>query len=102
MTNQPKLLMTATVDEIMEAFAAVFGDIFRQHLSQLSKPKEDTFLSRDETRKLLNISLVTLHTWTQQGKLPSYKIAGSSKVYYAEKEVRHLITSSRKTIDHEP
>src|SRR5215217_3593714 len=102
MKNHEKLLITASVEEIKEAFAEVFSEAIYKHLSLLSKPKEDTFLSRSETAKLLHVSLVTLHTWTQQRKLPSYKIDGSSKVYYSEKEVRNLIATSKKSIHHEP
>jgi hypothetical protein len=102
MKTTEKLLITATVDEIKEAFADVFSEAIHKHLSLLSKPKEDSFLSRSETAKLLDISIVTLHTWTQLGKLHAHKVEGSSKVYYSEKEVRNLVPSSKRSIHHEP
>jgi hypothetical protein len=101
MKTSEKLLITASVEEVTNALASVFDEIFRHYLTQLSKPKEDTYLSRTETAKLLNISLVTLHTWTNLGKLSAHKVDGSSKVYYSEKDVRNLIVSSRKTVDYE-
>jgi hypothetical protein len=102
MQNTQKLLITASVAEIKEAFAEVFSETFRKHLDLLSKPKEDTYLTREETRRHLKISLVTLHTWTLQGKLHAHKPTGSSKVYYSEKEVLNLIASSKKTVGYEP
>lgn len=101
MKPNEKLLITASVAEIIHALVEAFDESLRKHLSVLHQPKEDAFLSRDEARKLLNISLVTLHTWTQHGKLSAHKIAGSSKVYYSERDVRNLIVSSRKPLCHE-
>ena len=97
-----KLLITASVAEIIHALVEAFDESLCKHLNVLHNPKEATFLSRDETRKRLSISLVTLHTWTKHGKLSAHKIAGSSKVYYSEKEVLNLIPSSKKTVRHEP
>lgn len=101
MKTPEKLLIAASLEEFKEVFAAVLNEIFRDYQSTLSKPKEESFLSRQETCKQLRISLVTLHSWTLQGKLSAHKIAGSSKVYYAAKDVQNLIVSSRKTISHE-
>jgi hypothetical protein len=101
MKTAEKLLITASVAEIKEAFADLFSEAIHKHLSLLSKPKEDTFLSRSETAKYLDISLVTLHKRTLEGKLHAHKVDGSSKVYYSEKEVRNLIVSSRKSIHNE-
>jgi excisionase family DNA binding protein len=44
-----------------------------------------TFLTRSETADLLRITLPTLHNWTKDGLLPSYKIGG--RVLYKRKEV---------------
>jgi hypothetical protein len=102
MKTAEKLLITASVAEIKEAFAEVFEETFRKHLEHLSKPKEDVFLSREEARKHLKISLVTLHTWTLQRKLHAHKVDGSSKVYYSKQEVQNLIVSSKKSVGYEP
>jgi D-Tyr-tRNAtyr deacylase len=101
MTNE-KLLLSASLDEFAQAIAHIIEHVLKQHALQQKPEKEEAYLSRSQTAKLLSISLVTLHTWTQQGKLSSYKPSGSSKVYYSEKEVRNLITSSRKSFHHEP
>ena len=101
MENTQKLLFHASLDEFTEAIAHIIEHVLKQHSLEGKPEKEDVYLSRIKTAKQLDISLVTLHTWTQQGKLQAYKIDGSSKVYYSEREVRNLIPSSKKTICHE-
>jgi hypothetical protein len=101
MINQ-KLLLSASLDEFAQAIAHVFEQVLQHHSLQQKPQTEEVYLSRSETAKRLDISLVTLHTWTQQGKLCAHKIAGSSKVYYCQKEVLNLITSSKKHVIHEP
>lgn len=51
------------------------------------KPKElkDELLTRNETAKLLGISLPTLHTWSLNGKLTAYRI--NTRVRYKRVEV---------------
>jgi hypothetical protein len=95
--NHQKLLLSASLDEFAQTIAQVFEQLLKDHLSQHQPEKEDAYLSRSKTAKLLDISLVTLHTWTLQGKLHAHKVDGSSKVYYSEKEVRNLIPSSKKS-----
>lgn len=46
---------------------------------------EEEFLTRNETARLLKISLPTLHDWTRTGKLKSYRI--SSRLRYRRSEV---------------
>ena len=46
---------------------------------------EDNYISRKDTAQLLNISLVTLSTWTKKSLLKSYKIG--SRVLYKKSEV---------------
>lgn len=46
---------------------------------------EDNYISRKDTAQLLNISLVTLSTWTKRSLLKSYKIG--SRVLYKKSEV---------------
>src|SRR4051812_49098111 len=95
-----KLLLSASLDEFAQAIAHVLEQVLKRHSLQQKPQPDEQYLSRTETAKLLKICLVTLHSWTLDGKLEAYKIDGSSKVYYSEKEVRNLIVSSRKSIHH--
>ena len=53
----------------------------------------DELLSRKEAAKLLKITLSTLWSWTNSGKLKSYGIA--NRVYYKRNEI---LTSSLKPL----
>jgi Fe2+ or Zn2+ uptake regulation protein len=97
-----KLLLSASLDEFAQVIAHVIEQLLQRHASEQKPQTEDVYLSRSATAKQLTISLVTLHTWTQQGKLHAHKVDGSSKVYYSRKEVLDLIASSRKSTHHEP
>ena len=57
-----KLLFNACLDEITQAIAHIIEHVLKQHTLQQTPEKEDVYLSRTKTAKLLDISLVTLHT----------------------------------------
>ncbi len=48
-------------------------------------------LTRVETAKMLNISVMTLYTWTRTGLLTAYKI-GKRHVYYKYDEILAALT----------
>ena len=52
---------------------------------QLEQNKEEELLSRQETAKLLKVSLVTLWDWTKKDIVPAYRIG--YKVRYKKREV---------------
>ena len=77
---------------ISQEFQDYISYIVEEKLKELSKPKvelieEDkiTLITRDEASKLLNVSLVTLNSWSKKGILTSYKIG--TRVRYKENEV---------------
>ena len=75
---------------------AMIGDIVEEKLRQF-KPENptaadngDEFLSRKEVCRLLKISMATLHYYTKDGILNSYKIGG--RVLYKTLEVQQAVT----------
>ncbi len=52
---------------------------------KVSEPSENIFLTRDEMAKMLGISLVTLHSYSKKGIIPTYKIG--TKVRFKQSEV---------------
>ena len=78
------LLNGIKVEELIERISKVLDSKLNQ--SSPAKPLEDSnYLSRKEVAKLLKITLPTLHDWTRQGWLQSYKIG--NRVYYRLNEV---------------
>jgi excisionase family DNA binding protein len=75
---------------------AMIGDIIEEKLRQF-KPEHTTpsenpgeYLSRKEVCQLLKISMATLHYYTKDGILNSYKIGG--RVLYKASEVQIAVT----------
>ena len=56
--------------------------------------ENDQLLTREETAKLLCISLVTLWTWTKEDLIPAYKIG--NKVRYKKSEILKSLVKKNK------
>ena len=69
-----------------------FGNGFGLNASKkTSKPKDATiYLTRGEVSKQLQISLPTLHTYTKDGLIKSYRMGG--KVRYKAQEIEQTLT----------
>lgn len=50
-----------------------------------SENNDDLYLTRQETAKLLSVSLVTLWDWTRKDLIPAYRIG--NKIRYKKSEV---------------
>lgn len=55
------------------------------------QPKDNTLLTRQETAKILGISLPTLNNYSKEGKIPSYRIG--SRIRYKKQEVISSLSS---------
>lgn len=65
------------IEQLFEAKVSLFPQ---------TKKEQSGYLSRKEVAALLKITLPTLHQWTKEGVLPSYKIG--TRVLYKESEVK--------------
>ncbi len=72
-----------TVEELKKELILEFKQLLKAFLEQ--QEKVDELLTRQETAKILKISLVTLHDWTKKDILPAYRIG--AKVRYIKREV---------------
>ena len=86
-------LIGLSVDE----FKDLISDIVRKEVQNInSEPQqEDEFLTREETAKILKISLPTLHSYSKKGILQSHRIGRcirykKSEIIEAVKEVKNL------------
>ncbi|PKQ45913.1 helix-turn-helix domain-containing protein [Confluentibacter flavum] len=80
------------------ALANLIDEKIKAQLDELKQnfiPKEpEEFMSRNETAKLLKISLVCLHDWMNKGILKPYKMG--NKTYFSRKEVTETLYNSNK------
>lgn len=58
------------------------------------QPDNDQLLTREETSKMLSVSLVTLWDWTRKDLIPAYRIG--NKVRYKKSEVLEALQKMNK------
>lgn len=84
--------MIQIINETKEDFLTSILEGIREVVKDLTKqiaPKENDYLTRQETASLLKIDLSTLHSWTKKGKLISYGIQG--RVYYKRADLENAM-----------
>ncbi len=65
---------------------SIIRKVVKEELKDALRTEPDSILlTRQETAKILGITLVTLRTWSKLGKITSYKIG--SRVRYKKNEV---------------
>jgi len=63
-----------------------------EDLKKNFKPKEpEEYLTRNEVAQMFKIDLSSVHNWTKKGKLKSYGISGSGRIYYKRSELENLL-----------
>lgn len=60
-------------------------NVLNEFVQKLTATSKEIYLTREETAKLLSVSLVTLWDWTRKDILPAYRIG--NKVRYKKSEV---------------
>jgi len=91
-------LIQVTTDELV----SLISDSVKNHFQELTKQievknqkHEKEFLTRAETAKFFNVSLVTIHDWQKNGILKVYKMGNRSFFKYSEL-LETLYNSNRK------
>ena len=69
----------------LDDFRDLLSDIVRENLRQIEKDLPDLLLTRKEVASKLNISLPTLHKYSELGILTRHKIG--ERVYYRWSEI---------------
>ena len=78
----------------IEEFRGIIEDVVDKVLTKKMPKKDDfreTFLTREETAKILNVTLMTLHNWNNKGILIANKIG--NKVLFRESDVKRALTN---------
>lgn len=83
MTNSAIQLMQIDI----ESFGQFIQRLVREELEKIipAQTAEKEFYTREETAKLLNVSLTTLFHWNKNGTLRNTKLG--KKVYYSKSDV---------------
>lgn len=81
-----KIIMTTIEKEELKSIVSdALSEVLKNSFTVQSEKKEDRFIKIGDVAKLLNVSIVTIHTWKKEGKIPFYRI--SNKVFFKESEI---------------
>jgi len=84
------LLSNYSITDLENTIAKILKQIICEQ-NYLSDSAVNELITRQETAKILKISLPTLHNWTKNGLLFCYKV--SSRVRYKRSEIMELFNS---------
>jgi excisionase family DNA binding protein len=84
---------TNTLDFKNEILNGV-SDVLKSFASTLQTNNHNILLTREETSKLLRVSLVTLWAWTRKDIIPAYRIG--NQVRYKRNEVLDALRQMNK------
>ena len=76
-------LQGISAETLLQRFDSLESQI--KLLQQQPNPSTDRLITREETAKLLGVSLVTLHNWVKSNILIAYRVG--NKVRFKENEV---------------
>ncbi|MBN8643120.1 MAG: helix-turn-helix domain-containing protein [Flavobacteriales bacterium] len=79
---------TNTIDFKNEILNGV-SDVLKDFAINLQNKDNEILLTREETAKILSVSLVTLWDWTKKDIVPAYRIG--NKVRYKKSEVLNAL-----------
>ncbi|AMR33717.1 hypothetical protein A0256_20910 [Mucilaginibacter sp. PAMC 26640] len=81
-------------DEFKSLIAECIAQSFKDQITALASPVEaTTILTRQETAKLLSLSLPTLHIYTKRGLIKSHRLG--TKVRYKREDVEAALKQIR-------
>lgn len=92
MTTQ--IITTLNIDDLTSLISTCIADQIKLELKNFStSPETNSILTRQETAKLLTISLPTLHDYTKRGLIKAYRLG--TKVRYKKEEVEAALLTIR-------
>jgi len=88
-----KNILDMQVDELKNIISQTVREEILKINSPDSKFEQEEFLTRNETARILSITLVTLHDWTKKGIIPGYRIA--TRIRYKKTEIIEALQKIR-------
>jgi len=91
--NPILILQGVTLDNLLAQIESIVEKKLNEKIAQLTPSKKWHYMSRNEVAKLLKISLPTLHDWTKQGIVISYRIG--SRILFRSDEIDQSVTQRK-------
>ncbi|OYU83487.1 MAG: DNA-binding protein [Flavobacterium sp. BFFFF2] len=89
MTKQILQIENTNTEDFKNEILTGVSDVLKGFANSLQNNEQDILQTREETAKLLSISLVTLWEWTRKDIIPAYRIG--NKVRYKKTEVLNAL-----------
>jgi excisionase family DNA binding protein len=81
---------TELANLINEGIKEHLHDTIKELLEQ--QPNQKELMTRQETKKYFNVSLVTLHSWVNKGIIKKYKVG--NKTFFKRSELEKVVSNS--------
>ncbi len=89
MVKEQFILNGLTVERLSEMIREAVHEEMQQMQVPVWREQNDRYLSRKEVATLLKISLVTLTSWINRGKIKAHKIGG--RVLFRECDIKESV-----------
>jgi len=86
-------LHSLSPSQLKETFTSILDNRISELVRNFTPKEPEEYLTRNETAKLLKISLVTIHEWNKKKILNPRKIG--NRVYYLRSEIKELLSNSK-------
>ena len=94
MTKQILQIENTNTSDFKNEILAGMSDVLKSFANTMQNPDQDILLSREETSKLLSVSLVTLWDWTRKDIIPAFRIG--NRVRYKKCDVLNALQKMNK------
>ncbi len=69
-------------------------EVLNENKQETPTPQDNELLTRNETAKMLGVSLVTLNNWSKRGIIQSYRI--NTRIRYKRGEILQSLNTVKK------
>ncbi len=87
------ILQGITVEQLISKIDSIVEKRLAEKLIELKEKPAVKYLVRKEVCQILKISLPTLHDWTQNGMITSYRI--DSRILYKLEDIEEALTKRK-------
>ena len=92
MKDESKIVLT-TSEQIMNLYIKLdmLLDVYKDLLNNFQPKEPEEYLTRHEVAEMFKIDISSVHNWVKRGKLKSYGVPGSGRVYFKRTELEKVL-----------
>ena len=85
----PGLQVTITLGELIEANRLMIAEVKRELEQEIADSKAETYISREKTMEILDVSSTTLWRWKRMGYLVPVSVGANDR--YRMRDIRRIM-----------